>query len=94
MDCLGVSKPSPVLRWVQPAQGLLDPSVPVVDEVRLEPSHELLRRDALPVPVVEELVLEPSEEALAGRVVRAAALRRHAPDEPPASQMPTHSGQR
>ena len=30
---------------------------------------------------MEELVLEAPEEALAGRVVRAAALRGHAPDQ-------------
>ena len=78
---LGVSKLPAVLHRAQPPEGLLDPLLTIVHEVGLEPSHELLGRHALPVPVVEELVLEAPEEALAGRVVRAAALRGHAPDQ-------------
>ena len=78
---LGVSKLPAVLHRAQPLEGLLDAPVPIVHEVGLEPPHELLGRHALPVPVAEELVLEAPEEALAGRVVRAAALRGHAPDQ-------------
>lgn len=78
---LGVSKLPAVLHRAQPLEGLLDAPVPIVHEVGLEPPHELLGRHALPVPIAEELVLEAPEEALAGRVVRAAALRGHAPDQ-------------
>ena len=78
---LGVSKLPAVLHRAQPLEGLLDAPIPIVREVGLEPPHELLGRHALPVPVAEELVLEAPEEALAGRVVRAAALRGHAPDQ-------------
>lgn len=81
LDRPGVSEPVPVLHRAEPPERPLDPSVPVVHEVPLEPGHEPLRRDAPPVTPVEELVLEPAEEALAGGVVGAAALGRHAPDQ-------------
>ncbi len=77
----GVSKLAAVLRRAQPAQRSLDPAVPIVPQVGVEALRELPLPDALPVPPVEELVLQAAEEALAGRVVRAAALRRHAADE-------------
>lgn len=71
-----------LLLRAEPAQGPLYPALAVVAEVGVEPPHELLGRDARPVPVVEELVLEAAEEALARGIVRAAALRGHAPGEP------------
>lgn len=60
---------------------VLDSPVPIVHKVGVQPSHELLRRDAPPVPPAEELVLEATEEALAGSVIGAATLGRHAPDQ-------------
>ena len=72
----------PVLRRAQPAQGALDPAVPIVAQVGVQALRELAGAHARPVPPVEELVLHAAEEALAGGVVGAAPLGRHAADEP------------
>ena len=83
MDRLrGVSKAPAVLVGAHPPQRVLETPLAVVLEVLAEPLLELARGDPAPVPMVEELVLQPAEEALAGRVVRAAPLRRHAPGQP------------
>ena len=60
----------------------LDALVAVPDHVLVEHRGELVDRHAPEAPLVEELLLETAEEPLGGRVVRAASLGAHRPDQP------------
>ena len=60
----------------------LDALVAVPDHVLVEHHGELVDRHAPEAPLVEELLLETAEEPLRGRVVRAASLGAHRPDQP------------
>lgn len=75
------SQAPPVLHRAHPAQSLLRPSLVVVSQIRVEHAAEFGDGDARPIAMVEELVLKPPEEALHRRVVGAAPLLRHRPDQ-------------
>ena len=79
--CVVAQAPA-VLVGAQPPERSLDPPLAIVLQVGVELRHELASAHARPVPEVEELVLQPADEALTGGVVRAAALRGHAPEQP------------
>lgn len=66
-----------VLQRTPAAEGELDTMLVVPANIRVYFPHELFKRRIEPVTMVVHLVFQPSEEALAGCIIRRAALARH-----------------